>query len=408
MPETRRWFGQQGTAFTKAFATTPLCCPSRASIFTGRYVHNHGVRDNASAADLDQRSTLQRYLHDSGYLTAIAGKFLNGWDLTVDPPSFDRWAIFRDHLHYYGADFNVDGTIETVEGYSTHFVEDQSLQFLADFERNDRRPWLLYVAPLASHKPFTPEPKYADAAVPPQPLNPAVLEEDLSDKPPFLQDPEIGAEGARVTRRQQLRTLMSADDMVGRLMDQLRLFDELDETLAFYLSDNGFLAGEHGLVDKRLPYTQSAAIPFFVRWDGRVPAGVKDDPLVANIDVAPTALAAAGVSPPARYPIDGRDLFGPSARARLLMEYFVDPVRPVPEWAAMRTAEFLYTEYYGTDGSMLFREYYDLVEDPWELDNLLNDGQEGNDPSGSLLERLSGALARLGRCVGTVGRRACP
>jgi arylsulfatase A-like enzyme len=357
---------------------------------------------------LDQRSTLQYYLHEAGYRTAIAGKFLNEWDLGVKPPFFDRWAVFRDHLNYYGVDFNVDGTIKTVGGYSTHFVESQALRFLGDFERNDHRPWLLYVAPLASHKPFTPEPKYADASVSSKPLSPAVLEEDLSDKAPFLQDPELGSKGARVTRRRQLRTLMSADDMVGRLMSQLRRFDELEDTLAFFLSDNGLLAGEHGLVDKRLPYTQSAAIPFFVRWDGWVPAGVEDHRLVANVDVAPTALAAAGVPPSARYPIDGRDLIGPSARAQLFMEYFVDPVRPVPDWAAVRTGDALYTEYYGSDGSMVFREYYDLLEDPWELNNLLNDRSGKNDPSNPLLARLSQMVTRARRCIGTVGRHACP
>jgi arylsulfatase A-like enzyme len=407
MPETQRWFGQQGTTYTNAFVTTPLCCPARASIFTGRYAHNHGVVDNASAMELDQRSTLHRYLHDAGYRTGISGKFLNEWDLGVDPPSFDRWAIFRDHLNYYGVDFNVDGALETVHQYSTHFVGAQALRFLADFERTDGRPWLLYVAPLASHKPFTPEPKYEHVPVPLQPLSPAVLEDDLSDKPPFLQDPELGSTGARLTRRQQLRTLISADDMVGRVMDQLRRFGELNRTLAFYMSDNGFLAGEHGLVDKRLPYEQSAAIPFFIRWDSRVAAGAEDDRLVANVDVTPTALAAAGVSPSPRYPIDGRDLLAPSPRAGLFMEYFLDPVRPVPEWAALRTTEYLYTEYYAADGSRLFREYYDLVEDPWELTNLLNDGPESNDPSRSLLEQLSREVARGRRCIGTVGRHAC-
>jgi arylsulfatase A-like enzyme len=408
MPKTQRWFAQQGMTFTQAFVTTPLCCPSRASILTGRYAHNHGVLDNASAMELDQRSTLQRYLHDSGYRTGIAGKFLNEWDLTLNPPFFDRWAIFRDHLNYYGVDFNVNGTLQTVNGYSTDFVQEQALRFLADFERTDRRPWLLYVAPLASHKPFTPEPRYAGAPVPPQPLNPGVLEQDLSDKPPFLQDPELGPGGARLTRRQQLRTLMSADDMVGQVMAQLRRLGELDQTLAFYLSDNGFLAGEHGLVDKRLPYTQSAAIPLLIRWEGVVPAGGVDGRLVANVDVTPTALAAAGVSPSPRFPIDGHDLLDPSARSELFMEYFVDPVRPVPEWAAIRTTEHLYAQYYAADGTTIFREYYDLVEDPWELNNVLNDGPETNDPSDSFLDRLSRAVARGRRCIGAIGPHACP
>lgn len=408
MPKTVRWFREEGMEFTHAFVTTPLCCPSRASIFTGRYAHNHGVLDNFSATNLDQRSTLQRYLQREGYRTGIVGKFLNEWDLTVDPPFFDRWAIFRDHLNYFGVDFSVDGEIHPVEGYSTTFIEHRSIEFLTDFERNDEQPWLLYVTPLASHKPFTAEPRYADAAVPPEPPSPAVLEQDLSDKPPFLQHRELGRRGSRLTRRQQLRTLMSADDLVGRVMTELRRLGELRNTLAFYLSDNGFLAGEHGLVDKRLPYTESAQIPLFVRWEGHVARGTEDARLAANIDVAPTLLTAIGVSALRRYPVDGRDLFGPEGRSHLAMEYFFDPVRPVPEWTAVRAAEILYAEYYADDATTMFREYYDLAEDPWQLTNLLADTDEGNDPPRSLLNRLARIVASARRCRGSQGPRACP
>jgi arylsulfatase A-like enzyme len=408
MPKTIRWFREGGREFTRAFVTTPLCCPSRASIFTGRYAHNHGVLDNFSATSLDQRSTLQRYLQAAGFQTGIAGKFLNEWDLTIDPPFFDRWAIFRDHLNYYGVDFNVDGDIRTVKGYSTTFIEQLATEFLADFERHDDQPWLLYVTPLASHKPFTAEPQYADAPVPSEPLNPAVLEDDLSDKPPFLQHRELGPKGSRLKRQQQLRTLMSADDLVGRVMTEVRRLGELGNTLAVFLSDNGFLAGEHGLVDKRLPYTESTQIPLFVRWEGHIDSGTVDVRLAANIDVAPTVLAATGVSSRRRYPVDGRDLLRPEIRSRLVMEYFFDPVRPVPEWAAARTEEFLYAEYYTKDGTTMFQEYYDLTEDPWQLTNLLGDSEEANDPPRSLLNRLTRLVAAGSRCRGNEGARACP
>lgn len=409
MSTTRRWLADQGTEFTEAYVTTPLCCPSRASILTGRYVHNHGVLDNFSAAELDQKSTVHRYLQEVGYLTAIAGKFLNEWDLNNDPQYFDRWAIFRDHLSYYGVDFNVDGELRTVPGYSTHFVQASALRFLTGFERRDDRPWLLYVTPLAAHKPFTAEPKYADAAVPPQTLSPAVLEQDLSDKPPFLQHRELGPKGARLTRRQQLRTLMSADDLVGRVMRWLREFGELQRTLTIFLSDNGFLAGEHGLVDKRLPYTESAHIPLLMRWEGHVAAGRKDDRLVANVDVVPTVLTAAGAEASGGFPIDGRDLMSRERRSHLFMEYFVDPVRPVPQWAAVRTPRLLYVEYYAEDGSRtIFSEYYNLIEDPWQLENALDDPSKVNDPSPEELTSLARMITQGRVCSGTSGPESCP
>src|ERR687892_2760462 len=77
MPETLEWFGQGGTTFTEGFVTTPLCCPSRAAIMTGRFNHNNNVRTNNDQTLLDHGSTIQRYLSDAGYRTALAGKFLN-------------------------------------------------------------------------------------------------------------------------------------------------------------------------------------------------------------------------------------------------------------------------------------------------------------------------------------------
>jgi arylsulfatase A-like enzyme len=407
MPATIRWFAEGGTQFTRAHVTTPLCCPSRASILTGRYVHNHGVRDNFSAMLLDQRTTLQHYLQRSGYRTAIAGKFLNEWDLSLDPPYFDRWAIFRDHLSYHDVEFNVDGDTRLVKGYSTSFVERQALRFLRDFEDVDRRPWFLIVSPLAPHKPFTPERRYADEPTPPWPLSPAILEQDLSDKPPFLHR-ELGPHGAKVTRRLQLRTLMSTDDAVGTIMTEAQRLSELDETLAFFLSDNGFLTGEHGLVDKRLPYTESSQIPLYVRWDGNVTAGATDGRLVANVDVAPTVLSAAGIKASPQHPLDGRDLLSSDERDRLLLEYFPDPVRPVPAWAAIRTTEILFVEYYGADGSTIFLEYYDNTSDPWQLRNLLGDDDRSNDPPSSEVRRLSRTIGADRKCLGDSGPAACP
>ncbi len=394
MPEVRRWFGQDGTRFSNAFTTTPLCCPARASIFTGRYAHNHGVRHNYDSLRVDQTSTIQYHLKKAGYQTAIAGKFLNHWNPERDPPFFDRWAIFLKG-EYYDRLFNVDGRVGRLPDYTTHIVRDEATAFLEHFEEQDDQPWFLYVATGAAHAPFLPEPRYERAPVPRRLLDPAFGESDLRDKPRFA---SIG-DKRRGVRRRQLRTLMSADDVVGVLFETLKARAELDETLAVFVSDNGMQWGEHGFTGKRQAYSESIRIPLFVRWTGEVAADTRDERLAANVDVAPTVLEAAGV--PIPHKVDGRSLLGPSRRKRLLLEHWADPDTPVPDWASLRTDAYQYVEYYAPSGALTYKEYYDLVQDPFQLTNLLGDTSEANDPDVWTLRRT---LAKDRRCAGS----ACP
>jgi arylsulfatase A-like enzyme len=408
MDDTRRWFGAGGVRYSQAFATTPLCCPARASIFTGMYVHNHLVRGNRDSSLLDHRATLQRYLQEAGYRTAIFGKYFNDWTLENEPPHFDRWAIFR--AGYEKRPFNVNGTVRRVSRYTTLFIGDRAQAFLRGAEGQDARPWLLFVTPNAPHGPRTPEEQYADAPVQDWKGNPAVAERDRTDKPPEVQARDLPVQDARQTRVGQQRTLLSVDDLVARLMAELGRLGERRRTLAFYLSDNGYLLAEHGLSGKRWPYAQSVRIPMFLRWPGHVAAGTEDARLAGNIDLAPTVLDAAGIVPDPEYPLDGRSLLAPDVRDRLLVEGFRDPVGPdIPEWAAVFTSGVRFVEYYDpTTGEVTFREYYDLVDDPWELANLYADPDPGNDPPPEETARLSTILARDLRCEGTSGVQACP
>jgi arylsulfatase A-like enzyme len=170
------------------------------------------------------------------------------------------------------------------------------------------------------------------------------------------------------------------------------------------MSDNGFLWGEHGATQKIRPYEASAEIPFLVRWPGRVEAGAEVGRPVANIDVAPTILSAAGSEPEHAY--DGRS-FLDGSHDRVLLEQWKRPDRSVPNWAATRAEDFLYVEYYAEDRLIpAYREYYDLVEDPWELHNLLGDLDPMNDPPDAA--ELSLQLHRDVVCAGTSGPSACP
>ncbi len=405
MPRTRRWFKRDGTEFTNAYVTTPLCCPSRASIFSGRYAHNHGVHQHNDGPTFDDSRSLQRYLGDAGYLTGLAGRYLMGTPLNEDPPGFDRWAVFgADHVR---AKVNLNGTMIRAKRYATDVAARKAVNFLRWFDRkNDDAPWLLFVTPSAPHAPYDPAPRHRKAKVPAWEPNPAMSEEDRSDKPAWVQ--ERAATGpTEGIRTKQLRMLRSVDELVNRVMGELGSLRERRDTLAFYLSDNGLLWGEHGLRLKHSAYSQSVKVPMYMRWPGRVAARAVDERFVANIDLVPTALEAGRVQVPLSL-LDGRSLFSTFRRDRALVEMPGASERfGVPAWASLRTEEAQYTEYYDEEGEVFFREYYDLVEDPWQLTNLLADGDPHNDPEDEVLA-LAEQLARDRVCYRTSGPTRCP
>jgi arylsulfatase A-like enzyme len=413
MPRTRRYFRRQGTQYTNAFATTPLCCPSRTTILTGRYAHNTGVRRNNEARGLDRTTLFPRVLRRSGYRTALVGKFLNGWGSR--PPYFDLWAMRRGGNLYEDPTFNVNGRVRRLAGYSTDLIGSYARAFLRRFELEDRSPWFLYVAPMAPHWPWTPAARHRHAPLSVWPGNPAVFEADRSDKPRFVRSIFYTLEDARAVRAGQLRTLMSVDDMIARVFRVLARLNEKRNTLAIFTSDNGFLWADHHLGGahstagaKRFPYTASVQVPFLVRWPGHVAPGAKSHRLTGLVDIAPTVLAAARVArDPTKPPLDGRSLFAPGRRVRLLLEYWRGQNEDaVPTWASLRTKRYQYIEYYRPDGRRSFREYYDLVRDPWQLRNLLHDGNPGNNPN---LRSLRDRLARDRRCAGRGAvERPCP
>ena len=413
MPATRHYFKRKGTRYPNAFATTPLCCPSRASILTGRFAHNTGVLRNDLARRLDVTTMFPRLLSEAGYQTALAGKFLNSWPAATPPPYFDRFATFV-RREYRDPIFNVNGMIKEVRGYSTNVLRTFSLRFLRKFEaEDDDAPWLLYLAPTAPHFPWRPAPRYAHARVDRWTANPSVFEADRSDKPPYVQAYHFTAAQGRPVHDAQLRTLMSVDDMVSRVFEEMDRLGETRDTLAFFLSDNGFLWAEHGLGgagggagQKRVPYTASVKIPFLVRWPGHIPKGATDRRLTGTVDIAPTVLEAAGLAPdPTKPPLDGRSLLQPGMRDRMLLEFWSQPTVPIPTWASIRTPTLQYIEYYDVDGATTFREYYDLTRDPWQLENLLQAAIPVDNPA---IADLSALLAQDRVCVGTDGPAGCP
>jgi len=400
MPKTRRWFARDGVTLTNMFATTPVCCPARATLMTGDYSHNHGVLTNEDAELLNQDNTLQAHLQSVGYRTAVFGKYLNLWQ--GDPPYFDEWAVLKGRFRYFDTRWDVDGERKLVPGYWTDSVADFATNFVAGAEEDDPRPWFMLVTPPAPHSPYLPAPRHENAAVPVPPESPGVAEADKSDKPPYVQEATASPNALVSVPRQQQRSLLAVDDLVDEVMRALQQHGEND-TLAFFVSDNGYLWGEHGLIgafmSKGNPYTRSVRVPAYMRWPDRAPEGSTDGRLTSLGDIAVTAFDAAGLD----VDRDGKSLLESWRRARILLEYWQKAGHhrsTVPDWAALRTRGYSYVEYYADD-RVVFREYYDLRADPHELDNLLGDDDESNDPD---VEALSARLSSDRKCSG----ETCP
>jgi arylsulfatase A-like enzyme len=428
MPEVVDQLKKTGTDYSNAFVSTPLCCPSRASIMSGRYAHNHVVSNNFGAWNFNEDPTLQAYLHDeAGYRTGIYGKYLNDWDLKRDPAHWDTWGIFNNG--YCPFRVNEDGSIvdygvfnkpniAQCGAYTTSYVRDKGLSFIDQAESDDSQPWFLYLAPFAPHGPATPDDQYANTDVgtlarravhdegPDNPTDPN------TDKPDWVQGAFVpGDTFEETTRQSELRSLKSVDDMVGAVMDKLKADGEQD-TMVVFMGDNGFQWGEHGLVNKAFPYTDSVHVPLIVRYPPVTVPDSTDSRMVENLDLTPTALKLAGLTTVRSPAIDGLSLFDPAnVRSRLLFEYEnhysypgTDPFR---NWASTRTATYQYIESYAEDGvTVVFREYYDLVNDPDQRFNLYGpDGEPGGGddlgtPAQSVQE-LSDQLREDRLCVGS-------
>jgi N-acetylglucosamine-6-sulfatase len=373
---------ERGVTFNQDFDTTPVCCPSRASIMTGLYAHHHGVLTNhlplGSVARFDDHSTLATWLHDAGVRTGLVGRYLNGYDTTYVPPGWDYWfAIWQsneNYSNYYHYRVTDNGTMRffgnEAKEYSTRVVGRQALDFLS---RDKDRPFMLMIPTRAPHGPATPDRidagKFKDANLP---LPPSYDQEDVSDKPRATREtPRLTPEQKsqiEVFRREQLETLLGVDRMIDSVVESLRADGRLERTWIIFTSDNGLMMGEHRWdVHKDCAYEECVRVPLVVIPPGGLPAGRTDDHVVANIDLAPTVAAIMGVK--AGAPMDGQSLLplieDPSATWRdgLVLEVWGNAKGE--SFHGIRTADKKYVLYDSGE-----EELYDERADPYEMHNL--------------------------------------
>ncbi len=379
----------RGVLFDRAFVTTSLCSPSRASMLSGLYAHSHGIRTNEMGDISPTIDTYPALLQRAGYKTAYVGKWHMNSTTDAPRPGFDYWLSFRGQGAYTDPLLNENGHAVQATGYITDILTDYAAQWLRG---RGSEPFLLVLSHKAVHDPFTPAPRHVGAlpdAVLPEPVSfgdsfltkPAwqrryVMCGGRPDAVPGCPDPPPAAiprwtwPSREARRLDYLRTLLSLDDSVGTVVSTLESQGLTNSTYVVFISDNGEFLGEHRLGDKRLMYEESIRVPLVIAGQGI--SARRNQSLVLNLDLAPTVLQLAGVSVPAR--MQGRSLAGllrgevGAVRDSFLYEYFLDGLIPgVPPMVGVRTDHFAYVTY--PDGSDN-EELYDLDRDPDEMTNL--------------------------------------
>ncbi|XP_035996516.1 glucosamine (N-acetyl)-6-sulfatase (Sanfilippo disease IIID), b [Fundulus heteroclitus] len=449
MKKTKELIGEAGATFVNAFTVTPLCCPSRSSILTGRYPHNHEVRNNSLSGNCSSVQWQQGpealafpvYLSKQKYQTFFGGKYLNQYgrkdagDVSHVPPGWDQWNALVGNSQYYNYTLSVNGKAEQhgdsyEKDYLTDLILNRSLSFLDD--RSPQHPFFIMLAPPAPHSPWTAAPQYQKEFSNVQAPRDGSFDKPGKDKHWLLRQPVNPMPNSSITfldnaYRKRWQALLSVDDMVEKLVKKLDSIKELNNTYIFYTSDNGYHTGQFSLpIDKRQLYEFDIRIPLLVRGPGIKPNQTIKAP-VLNIDLAPTFLDISGVNLSTAN-MDGQSFLAqmaPSLRNGTVRPFFLveytgegnptkDPTCPklgpgvsqcFPDcvcedafnntYACVRTLDgkqdLQYCEFADSES---FVEVYNLTSDPHQLENIV----KKVDPA--ILQAMNQRLIKLQSCVG--------
>jgi len=391
---------REGVHFQNAFVSTALCSPSRASILTGQYAHTHKVVDNQAPLPVGL-TFFPQYLQNEGYQTAFIGKWHMGNTDDMPQKGFDYWLSFRGQGSYYNTTLNENGKRFKVEDslHISDVLTNKAVQFLKD---NAKKPFFLYLSHKAVHAEFEPTQRHKGLQSNMKIYNPPsmyltvkdTLEKykhistapiNYRDIPKWVINQRNSWHGVDYLYHGQiafndfirgyLETVRSVDESIGSVISYLEENGLDKNTIVFYMGDNGFSFGEHGLIDKRHAYEESMRVPLLVYAPGMGKKGVKAEQLVQGIDIAPTILQIAGIPVPAN--MQGKS-FLPLVkgeqipwRDRIFYEYYWEYDFPqTPTIFSVRTNRF---KYIFNHGIWDINELYDLKYDPYEMNNLIRD-----------------------------------
>jgi N-acetylglucosamine-6-sulfatase len=395
---------REGALFERAFHTTPICSPNRASILTGQYASRHGIIDNVARDAASHR--LPNYhleLQRLGYETAHLGKWHMGNDGNPRP-GYDYWVSYDGHGRLYDPTLNEQGAYVKRTGYITDIMNEMAVGFV---ERKHTRPWSLWFAHKAVHPDAEQaadgtarmegyraakrhEHLYRDCVFPRKP-NMQTPEEFLKHKPAWAEAVELRKtaqsraildallSGTQEEIRLRACMMAAVDEGVGMLLEALERTGQLDDTIILFLGDNGFFFGEHGIgPDRRFAYEEGIRSPLIMRYPTLIRAGSRYRELVILQDIAPTLVEAAGGRPGAH--VQGRTLiplFGGHRRGwrkSILVEYWAENAYPWlvgMTYKAVRTDRYKYIKWVNRGRNGELDEMYDLKEDPYEITNVI-------------------------------------
>lgn len=385
----------QGIVFKNAYVTTSLCSPSRASILSGMYAHNHGVVDNYHSVD-ESLKFFPGYLKNNGYKTAFIGKWHMGGEDDSPREGFDYWLSFKGQGTYWAdghgtsrkvpqnnADgFNINGNRVAQKGYITDELTDYAMEWLGT--QTSEKPFMLYLSHKAIHADFVAADRHLGS------YKNEVIPDSAQYKrgkqmPMWVTNQRNSRHGADFAYnlpdfdidayyRRYCETILAVDENLGRILQWADDNENKNrKTLVVYMGDNGFHFGEHGLIDKRTAYETSVRVPLLM-YDTQVDKGKVINEMVANIDIAPTFLDMAKV--PIPEGLDGRSMKPlvqnetvSDWRNELLYEYYWERNYPfTPTTNALLTERYKFIRYHGVWD---LDEFYDLANDPEEMNNLI-------------------------------------
>jgi len=322
MPKLTKFMKEEGATYEHGYVSTPMCCPSRSSLLTGLYVHNHHVftnNDNCSSPfwiDNHEKRTFATYLQQSGYNTAYFGKYLNKYDGNHVPPGWDEWNGLVKNSQFYNYTLNYNGIkkfhgFNYAKDYLPDIVTNKSLEFISENARSSNSPFLAVLSYPAPHGPEDSAPQYQDLFFNVTTHHtPAYDFAPNPDKQWILRNSEkmlpIQRSFTDMLMTKRLQTLQSVDSGIEEIINKLTDLGQLDNTYIFFTSDHGYHLGQFGLVKgKAFPFDFDTKVPFIVRGPGIAPRSSRSQPVV-NIDLAPTFLDIAGLEKPPH--MDGKSI----------------------------------------------------------------------------------------------------